>query len=146
MAAPEFLVIDDRLRIPYGELKFSFSRSPGPGGQNVNKLNTKATLHWSVVENQTLPDAVRARFVELFAKRINEAGELVLSSSVHRTQRGNYDECLAKLRHLVLAAAVVRPARKPTRPSRSSIARRLENKRRESQKKQGRRPPRPAEE
>jgi ribosome-associated protein len=146
MAAPEFLVIDERLRIPWSELQFTYSRSPGPGGQNVNKVNTKATLHWSVLGNQTLPDAVRARFVELFSKRINEAGELVLASSVHRTQRGNIEECLSKLRHLVLAAAVVRPARKPTRPSRGSIARRLENKRLESQKKQRRRPPGRSEE
>lgn len=141
MPAPEFLTIDQGLRIPYAELQFTFSRSPGPGGQNVNKLNTKATLHWSVVRNESLPEGIRARFVELFAKRINEQGELVLSSSVHRTQRANRDECLAKLRHLVLAAAVVRVPRKPTKPSRRSIANRLENKRRQSEKKQQRRPP-----
>lgn len=141
MTAPQFLVIDHRLRIPLAEVDFTYSRSPGPGGQNVNKLNTKATLHWSVVANESLPTRVRERLVELFAKRINERGELVISSSVHRTQRANRDECLARLRGLIQAAAVEPVARKPTKPSKGSVARRLENKQRQSQKKQSRRPP-----
>lgn len=141
MAAPEHFFVDSRLRIPYAELQFSFSRSPGPGGQNVNKVSTKATLHWSVVANQSLPERVRQRIVELFAKRINERGELVISSSVHRTQRGNRDECLSRLRHLIQAAAVEPVVRKPTKPSKGSVARRLANKQRQSEKKQSRKSP-----
>src|SRR5690606_24361042 len=97
--------------------------------------------HWSVVANQSLPERVRQRMVELFSKRINERGELVISSSVHRSQLANREECLTRLRHFVQAAAVEPVVRKPTKPSKGSVARRLVNKQRQSDKKQARRPP-----
>lgn len=137
----EFLVIDEHLRVPHAELNFSFSRSPGPGGQNVNKVNTKATLHWNYSVNATLPDPVKLRLAELVAKRTNEAGELVVSSSVHRTQRQNVQECLERVRHWVQAAATVPRVRKPTRPSRTAVARRLAEKQARSQTKAQRKPP-----
>jgi ribosome-associated protein len=94
-----------------------------------------------VVANQSLPERVRQRLVELFSKRINERGELVISSSVHRSQLANREECLIRLRHFVQAAAVEPIVRKATRPSKGSVARRLVNKQRQSDKKQGRKPP-----
>jgi ribosome-associated protein len=94
-----------------------------------------------VVANESLAERVRQRLVELFAKRINERGELVIASSVHRSQLANREECLLRLRHFVQAAAVEPVVRKPTKPSKGSVARRLVNKQRQSDKKQRRRPP-----
>lgn len=137
----DYLIIDDQIAIRRSELKFTFSRSPGPGGQNVNKVNSKATLRWEYAESPDLPDDVRSRFAKLFAKRINDAGELVLSSSRFRQQRRNVEDCLEKLRHLVLAAAV--PPRVRKRPKKSAAAkrRRLQEKRQQSERKQNRRTP-----
>ncbi|QDU55802.1 alternative ribosome rescue aminoacyl-tRNA hydrolase ArfB [Aeoliella mucimassa] len=137
----EYVAINDSIALPRSELKFSFSRSPGPGGQNVNKLNTKATLHWAYNDSDFLPEEIKLRFGRLFAKRINEAGELVLSSSRHRVQRRNVDDCLEKLRQLILAAAVVPKVRKKPKKSAAATAQRLKEKRERADRKRGRRPP-----
>ncbi len=138
----EYLVINDRIAIPRGELNFTFSRSPGPGGQNVNKLNTKATLKWLYAESAWLPEDVQRRFGKLFAKRINANSELVLSSSRYREQRRNVEDCLEKLKHLVLAAAVIPPVRKRPKKSAAANAKRLTEKRQRAERKQNRRAPR----
>ena len=72
------LRVNSRITIPAGELKFSFVRSSGPGGQNVNKVNSKAQLRWSVTASTALPDDVRARLSARLARRLTERGELVL--------------------------------------------------------------------
>ena len=139
---PEYLAINDQIAVPRNELKFTFSRSPGPGGQNVNKLNTKATLHWAYLDSPYLPADIKLRFGRLFAKRINEANELVLSSSRFREQRRNVEDCLEKLRQLILAAAVVPKTRKKPKKSAAANAERLKQKRERADRKQSRRPPR----
>jgi ribosome-associated protein len=137
----EYLVINDRIAIPRGELSLSFSRSPGPGGQNVNKLNTKATLKWPYEDSSSLPDDVKLRFGKLFAKRINAEGEVVLSSSRYREQRRNVEDCFDKLRQLLLAAAVAPRVRKRPKKSAAANAKRLKEKRLRAERKQSRRPP-----
>ena len=137
----DYLVINDQIRIPCSNLKFTFSRSPGPGGQNVNKVNSKATLHWAYGATDGLPEYVKLKIAELFAKRINDQGQLVLSSSTHRTQRRNIEECHAKLRQLVLAATVVPRVRKRFKKSALAKAERLRNKKAQSKRKQRRKPP-----
>lgn len=137
----DYLVINDQISIPRDELNLSFSRSSGPGGQNVNKVNTKATLKWSYAESNWLPAEMKVRFGKLFAKRINLAGDLVLSSSRFREQRRNVDDCLEKLRQLILAATVVPKVRKRPRKSMAATAERLREKRRRAERKQSRRPP-----
>jgi len=135
------LVVDDDVRIPLSELRLAFSRSSGPGGQNVNKVNSKVTLHWDVVHSPALPDDVRGRFVARYAGRINAAGELVLHSQRYRDQGRNRDDCLNKLRELVLSVRHPPVRRRPTRPSRASRQRRLQAKQHTAQKKQLRRRP-----
>ena len=114
--------------IPERELEFTFARSSGPGGQNVNKTETKATLRWAVARSEALPAEVRARFLRAYATRITSDGELVLSSQRHRDRLRNVDDCLEKLAEMLRAVAVPRRKRRPTRPSRSAVERRISEK------------------
>jgi ribosome-associated protein len=129
------LEIDDRIQIPLRELHFSFSRSSGAGGQNVNKVNTRATLRWNVAASPSVPDAVRDRFVSRYRRRINAEGVLVLHSQRFRDQGRNVADCLAKLRTMVAAVVEPPPRRKRTRPTRSAVERRLREKRERSERK-----------
>jgi ribosome-associated protein len=135
------LVVNKRIRIPQSEFRFTFARSGGPGGQNVNKVNTKATLRWPVADSPSLPEAVRQRFMQKNRRRITTEGELVMSSQRYRDQARNVDDCLEKLRELLSEAAVAPKRRKKTRPTRASKERRLKAKQEKSQKKQRRKPP-----
>lgn len=137
------LVITPSIQIPREELEFTFARSSGPGGQNVNKVNSKALLRWPVVATPSLPDEVRTRFLAKYANRLTSEGDLILTSQKYRDQGRNIDDCLEKLREMI-AAVVARPTvRRPTKPSRGSQRRRTADKRENSQKKQQRRPPSP---
>jgi ribosome-associated protein len=132
------MIINSRIQIPDDELRFTFVRSSGPGGQNVNKLNTKAVLRWSVRGSRGLPEEVRARLLERFAPRITGDGEVILTSQRFRDQRQNERDCLEKLREMLLAVATPPKRRKKTRPTRASVKRRREEKRVRSKKKQER--------
>ncbi len=135
------LVVNSQVRIPLREFRFTFARSPGPGGQNVNKVNSKATLHWNVSQSTSLPEAVQERFLSAHRSRINHQGEVFLSSSRFRDQGRNVADCLEKLRAMVAAVAVARPPRKKTKPSAGAKHRRLEDKRRQGDRKRMRRAP-----
>jgi ribosome-associated protein len=133
-------------RLPFGiperELELSFSRSSGPGGQNVNKTATKATLRWNVARSAALPAEVRARFVEAYGSRLTRDGELVLHAQRHRDQARNADDAVSKLAAMLRAVARPRRARRPTRPGRGAVERRLAEKRRRSRSKRERGSPR----
>lgn len=140
-ARPPNLVVNARLRVPLEEFSFTFARSSGPGGQNVNKVNSKALLRWPVAASPSLPAAVRERFLKSYASRITTEGELVIMSQRYRDQGRNVDDCLEKLREMLAAVAAAPVRRKRTKPSRGSIERRLEAKRHTSSRKQSRRAP-----
>ena len=112
------LVVDPHIQIPLSEMRLSFSRSGGPGGQNVNKVNSKVTLHWDVEHSPSLPAEVRERFVARYLPRINTQGEVVIHSQRYRDQRRNREDCLEKLRQLILAVRHPPVRRRPTGPSR----------------------------
>ncbi len=129
------LEINHRISIPLKEFDFSFARSSGPGGQNVNKVNTKVTLHWSVTTSPSLPEDVRTRFHERYRRRINKEGRVVVSSGRFRDQGRNVADCTNKLRDMLLAVAIPPKKRRPTKPSKASKEKRLQAKRERAQKK-----------
>lgn len=131
--------VSPTIQIPDDELKFSYARSSGPGGQNVNKVNSKATLKWAVAASAALNDEVRQRLLAQQARRITTEGEIVLSSERYRDQRRNVEDCLEKLREIVMTAAVRPKRRRATRPTKASKERRLKYKAERSSKKESRR-------
>ncbi|MBS0265159.1 MAG: aminoacyl-tRNA hydrolase [Planctomycetes bacterium] len=135
------LIVTNSIQIPDDELQFTFARSSGPGGQNVNKVNSKAVLRWSPVTSPNLPADVRERFLTRFGARLTTEGELLLSSQQSRDQARNMEDCLERLKEMILSVARKPVARRPTKPTRGSQRRRLEGKRRQSGKKQDRRRP-----
>lgn len=133
------LTVPPDLRIPLSELRITYARSSGPGGQNVNKVNSKATLRWPIVASPSLADDVRQRFLASYRRQVNDAGEVVIVSQRFRDAPRNAEDCLEKLGAMLAAVAVAPKTRRPSKPTRGSIRRRLENKRRQSQKKSSRR-------
>jgi ribosome-associated protein len=138
MTAPAPLRINPHLAVPRREIRFSFVRSSGPGGQNVNKVASKAVLRWVPGTSSALPDDVRQRFVAQCRRKINDRGELVLSSQRYRDQAKNVDDCLDKLRSLIAAAAVAPKKRKKTRIPKGVREARLQQKRATGEKKRRR--------
>jgi len=116
-----------------------FSRSGGPGGQNVNKVNTKVTLRIRLDELTGLNDTELARLRETLASRITDEGELVISASEERSQRINLERAYDRMENLIKTAARLPRFRRPTKPSRAAREERLHSKHRRSQTKAGRR-------
>jgi ribosome-associated protein len=135
------LIINDRLRIPDHELSWTFVRSGGPGGQNVNKVASKAVMRWDVAGSPSLPEDVKIRFRSQQRGRITTEGVLVLSSQRYRDQERNRQDCLDKLRAMILSAATLPKRRRPTKKTRGSQERRLQAKKRRAAIKTGRRGP-----
>lgn len=130
--------INRNIVIPNAELSESFVRSTGPGGQNVNKLSTKVELRWTPALSSTFSDAQRQYLVQRLAHRLIESGELIIVADEHRTQGRNRDEARKKLAAVVRQALVRPKKRRPTKPSRASVKRRLEGKKRRSSTKKNR--------
>jgi ribosome-associated protein len=135
------LQVNSRIAIADDELQWSFVRSSGPGGQNVNKVASKAVLRWNLAGSPGVPDEIKARLQAQNPGRVNEAGEVVLTSQRFRDQLRNKEDCLSKLREMILQAAARPKKRRPTKPSRAAKERRLQEKKRRSSRKTGRRGP-----
>ena len=120
----DHIVIDER------ELEEQFIRSSGPGGQNVNKLETAVQLRFDVRHSPSLPHEVRLRLERLAGSRLTKDGVLVITAQRHRTQERNRQDALDRLIELIRQAAVVPKRRRPTKPTSSSKKRRLESKKR----------------
>lgn len=131
--------VNRKISIRLAEFKFSFARSPGPGGQNVNKVNSKAILKWSPEKSKALPEAIKVRFIKKYANRINQEKDFVISSHRFRDQGRNVADCLNKLRDLIIQVAEPPRLRKKTIPTAGSVRRRLTEKKRQSDIKKSRR-------
>ena len=123
------------------EFVFSASRSSGPGGQNVNKVNTRVELRFNVKASEVFSELEKYRIKEKLANRINVAGELVLASETERTQLGNKEKVSDKCFTLIEKALTRRKKRIKTKPTLSSKRKRLKNKKIKGTKKQLRKPP-----
>lgn len=130
--------ISTNVQIPRNELIFTFARSGGPGGQHVNKVNSKAILHWSVLNTKSMPPTIKARFIDRYGGRLTTEGELVISSQKYRDQNSNIEDCLEKLKEMVESVLVAPKRRTPTKPTYGSEVRRTESKAKHSLKKQQR--------
>jgi len=121
------------------ELLFRFSRSSGPGGQNVNKVNSKVTLIWTPAATGVLKPGAKRRFLDRYGNRLSAAGELQISSDRFRDQRRNREDCLEKLGSMIEPILKEPKRRRKTKPSKGAVERRLAGKKHRSQRKSSRR-------
>lgn len=127
------------LTIPEDELRMGFSRSGGPGGQHVNKVETQVELRWNLLTSRALRDVDREWLRQKLASQLTSAGEILVTSTTTRSQTRNRHDAAEKLVAL-LQAALVRPKRRrPTRPGRGAVERRLSEKKRHAERKRDRR-------
>ena len=130
--------INSRLSIPDEEVRFTFARSGGPGGQNVNKVNSKVILWFDVENSQTLSGYQKNRINHRLAGRINKEGVLQIASMQYRTQRANREEVVRRFASLLTEALKEKPRRKKTKLPRRAKEARLQAKKRKSQLKASR--------
>ncbi len=135
------LRINDTLSIDESELDYEFARSSGPGGQNVNKVETKVTLKLDIEASRSLTDLQKDRISQGLATRITKDGVLRITSQRHRTREANRHAAIGRFIELVDDALAVRAPRKKTRVSRAAKRRRIERKKRRSDVKRMRRSP-----
>ena len=128
--------VADGIVLSESELQFIFLRASGPGGQNVNKVATAVQLRFDVKNSPSLPEEARERLFQIASKRISEAGILVIEAKRYRTQERNRQDALDRLLNFIRKAVDKPVPRKRTKPTHTSIQRRLESKRRRGEIKQ----------
>jgi ribosome-associated protein len=133
--------ITSSLEVDEGELRFVAGPSSGPGGQNVNKVETRITLLFDLDASRNLDPDQKERLRDRLATRISKAGVLRVTSQRHRTREANRRAAVERFAELLEEALSERPPRRPTRPSRTARRRRLETKRRRGRLKAERREP-----
>jgi ribosome-associated protein len=129
------LIVSPSLVVPDADLSFSAIRSPGPGGQNVNKVATAMQMRFDLLNTQALDGAVKQRLRARAGHRLNEDGTLLIVARAHRSQERNRADALERLRELILASLQAPRPRKATRPTRAAKERRLVGKAHQQRRK-----------
>ena len=136
---PAGLELAPGVRIDPGLVRLQYARSSGPGGQNVNKVNTKTDLWIPIAAIAGITEAARGRLKKLAGFRLTQAGEIHIAADNHRTQEANRAEAFDRLRELIVKAMHVPKARRKTKPSKGAKRRRLDEKKRRGAVKSNRR-------
>jgi len=123
------LIISNKVCIPIDEFEFTFVRSTGPGGQNVNKVSTKAVMRWNPIKSVGMPADMLARFLTKFQSRVTKENDIIITSDKFRVQGRNQQDCLDKLHDMLLSVLDAPKERKKTKISRSKKLKALESKR-----------------
>lgn len=131
--------ITGRVSVPLDELRFAFTRSSGPGGQHVNKTATQVELTFDVAHSPSLSEAQRQRVLAALRSQVSREGVLRITCQSTRSQHRNRQEAVERFRELLRRALHVPKARRPTRPTRASVERRLTEKKERSRRKKERR-------
>jgi len=129
------IAVTESVTIPDDELSWEYARSGGPGGQNVNKVASKATLRWALAASVAIPADAKARLSAAHPSHLTAEGEFLVTSQEYRDQERNRQRCEEKLAVMVRAALTPPKPRKKTKPTKASQRRRLEDKKRQGQKK-----------
>ncbi len=133
------IIINDLVTIPASELQYTASRSSGPGGQHVNKTDSRIQIRWNVPATTAMPDFLKQRVMKVLASRLTEDGDLLLAGDSNRSQRRNKDDVTQRLAALVRDALIPPKPRRRTKPTKASRQKRLDEKRRRSDVKKQRR-------
>lgn len=136
------IVLSRTVEIPEEEISAEYSRSSGPGGQHVNKTETKVVLRFGIVDSPSIPARDKARMLDKLGTRVTRAGEILVACGKHRDRSENERIAWERLRALLESAFEIPKPRKKTKPSRGAKERRLENKRLTSGRKKSRQKPR----
>lgn len=123
------------MKIPQSEYTIEFARAGGPGGQNVNKVSSKAQLRWCVGASLVLSDEQKERVREKLKNRLTNNDEILVTAEDERSQAQNREQVIARFQEMVAQALIIPKKRRPTKPTRSSKERRLQTKRIDSERK-----------
>jgi ribosome-associated protein len=120
------------------ELAFTTSRSSGPGGQNVNKVNSKVTIKWSITDSLAITEEEKDTLLKKLEGKLTTENVLIVTSQDKRSQLENKEVAIGKLERMIAKAFEVKKKRKATKPSKSSVQKRIQSKKHHSEKKQRR--------